>query len=75
MTKNNDLNKLEFFRYSVPNSLFSKDLTDKFIVNARIINAKWDSDILVLENQNNEICYISKLEFKKLHKDKKIIIQ
>jgi hypothetical protein len=75
MTKNNDLNELEFFRYSVPNSLFSKDLTDKFIVNARIINAKWDSDILVLENQNNEICYISKLEFKKLHKDKKIIIQ
>ena len=75
MTKNNDLNELELFRYSVPNSLFSKDLTDKFIVNARIINAKWDSDILVLENQNNEICYISKLEFKKLHKDKKIIIQ
>lgn len=75
MTKNNDLNELEFFRYSVPNSLFSKDLTDKFIVNARIINAKWDSDILVLENKNNEICYISKLEFKKLHKDKKIIIQ
>lgn len=65
---------LLMFKYSVPNMLFSNDINDTKIVDANIINETWNTDILVLENVFGNVCYISKLKFKELHKNKQIII-
>ncbi len=65
---------LLFERYGVPMNLFLKNSDVKGWVGATIINKMWNNDILVLENTFGEICYISKLKFKELHKAKKIKI-
>lgn len=65
---------LLFERYRVPMNIFPKNGDVKGWVGAKIINKTWNTDILVLENTFGEICYISKLKFKELHRNKKIKI-
>jgi hypothetical protein len=62
------------YTYLVPNSLFSNNINDNENTKANIINETWNTDILVLENVFGNVCYISKLKFKELHKNKQIII-
>jgi len=62
------------YTYLVPNSLFSNNINDNENTKANIINETWNPDILVLENVFGNVCYISKLKFKELHKNKQIII-
>ena len=62
------------YTYLVPNSLFSNNINDNENTKANIINKTWNTDILVLENVFGNVCYISKLKFKELHKNKQIII-
>ena len=62
------------YTYLVPNSLFSNNINDNENTKANIINKTWNTDILVLENVFGDVCYISKLKFKELHKNKQIII-
>ena len=62
------------YTYLVPNSLFSNNINDNENTKANIINKTWNADILVLENVFGDVCYISKLKFKELNKNKQIII-
>ena len=62
------------YTYLVPNSLFSNNINDNESTKANIINETWNPDILVLENVFGNVCYISKLKFKELNKNKQIII-
>lgn len=62
------------YTYLVPNSLFSNNINDNESTKANIINKTWNTDILVLENVFGNVCYISKLKFKELNKNKQIII-
>ena len=62
------------YTYLVPNSLFSNNINDNENTKANIINETWNTDILVLENVFGNVCYISKLKFKELNKNKQIII-
>ena len=62
------------YTYLVPNSLFSNNINDNENTKANIINETWNTDILVLENVFGDVCYISKLKFKELNKNKQIII-